>query len=115
MQTQTTEPTTTAVPQSAVEKAEARVAKAKEAAERALAKAKEAQAKAEQRLLETEGKDERTARAKALVHEVVQVESDRRRCLCGCGANTPRAFFVPGHDARLLATTVRELLTEENG
>lgn len=95
---------------SAVEKAEQRVAKAREAAERAIAKAKEAQAKAEQRLRESEGKDERTAEARRIVHEVVEAEAARRRCLCGCGANTPRAFFVPGHDARLLATTVRELI-----
>ena len=102
--------TTSATVLSPVERAEQRVAKAREAAEKAILKAKEAQAKAEQRLRESEGKDERTAEARRIVHEVVEAESARRRCLCGCGANTPRAFFVPGHDARLLAVTIRELI-----
>lgn len=107
MQT-TNEQTTTTI--TAVERAEQRVARAREAAEKAILKAKEAQAKAEQRLRESEGKDERTAEARQIVREVVEAESARRRCLCGCGANTPRAFFVPGHDARLLAVTIRELI-----
>lgn len=101
---------TTTTTMSPVERAEARVQKAREAAERAIEKAKAAQERAEQRLRESEGKDERTAEAKRIVREVVEAEAARRRCLCGCGANTPRAFFVPGHDARLLATTIRELI-----
>lgn len=93
-------------------KANERLVALREQQEKQLAKLRERVEKAEKRAAEAEGKDERTAEARALVHAVVQQESDRRKCLCGCGANTPRAFFVPGHDARLLAATVRELAAE---
>ena len=46
--------------------------------------------------------------AHAAVRELVARESARRTCLCGCGAETPRAFFVPGHDAKLMSRFLSE-------
>lgn len=93
-------------------KAEARVLALRERAERAASKARERVAKAEAALTDLATRDARTERAKAIVRAVVEAESARRRCLCGCGIETPRAFFVPGHDARLLSVTIRELAGE---
>ena len=42
------------------------------------------------------------AEAHAEVRRLVAAESARRRCLCGCGTGT-LAFFVPGHDAKLVS------------
>lgn len=45
------------------------------------------------------------ARSKAheQIRELCEAEAAKRLCLCGCGAQTPKAFFVPGHDAKLLS------------
>lgn len=45
--------------------------------------------------------------AHAKIRALVATESARRLCLCGCGAQTPKAFFVPGHDAKLLSTLLK--------
>jgi hypothetical protein len=45
--------------------------------------------------------------AHAEIRELVAAESARRLCLCGCGAQTPKAFFVPGHDAKLLSAMLK--------
>ena len=42
-------------------------------------------------------------RIKALVAK----ETARRLCICGCKTVTARAFFVPGHDAKLLSTLLK--------
>ena len=109
MSTTTTPVTTTP---SAIDKASARVARAVEAANKAKQRAIDAQAKAEERLRNAGGKDERMAEAKRIIHEVIATEAARRVCLCGCGQPTPRAFFQPGHDARLLSVTLKELAAE---
>lgn len=110
--TNTNEQTTTTQTLSPVERAEARVAKAKAAAERAAERAKAALAKATERAEQAENRDVRLTEAKRLVREVVQAEAARRFCLCGCGNPTPNGFFKPGHDARLLALTLKELAAE---
>ncbi len=104
--------TTTTTPTDPVTKAQARVLKAQEAAARAIERAKKAQATAEQRLATAGVRDEITAKAKEMLHEIVSVEAGRRVCLCGCGEPTPRAFFRPGHDARALSAIVKDLLRE---
>lgn len=45
--------------------------------------------------------------AHGVIKELVAAEIARRRCLCGCGAEVPRAFFVPGHDAKLLSALLK--------
>ena len=44
--------------------------------------------------------------AHAEIARLVEAESARRLCLCGCGNTTPRAFFVPGHDSKLLSRLI---------
>ena len=69
-------------------------AKAKAAKAEAAASAK-AERKAERAVALTD--------AHAEVRRLTDKEASRRSCVCGCGAPTPRAFFVPGHDAKLVS------------
>ena len=48
-------------------------------------------------------REERRTSAHAEIARLVAAESARRLCLCGCGTTTPRAFFVPGHDSKLMS------------
>ena len=75
----------------------ARKAKAPKAA------APEPKAKAPKAKVDPEDRE----RAHAQVRELVAKESARRRCLCGCGVETPKSFFVPGHDAKLMSSILR--------
>jgi hypothetical protein len=45
--------------------------------------------------------------AHAEIKRRIEAETQRRRCLCGCGVVTARAFFVPGHDAKLLSVLLK--------
>ncbi len=63
------------------------------------AKAAKAEAKAERKAARVVA----LADAHAEVRRLTDAESARRSCVCGCGVATPRAFFVPGHDAKLVS------------
>lgn len=43
----------------------------------------------------------------AEIRAMREAEAGRRLCLCGCGAQTPKAFFVPGHDAKLASSMLQ--------
>jgi hypothetical protein len=70
---------------------------------KALAKAAEAEARKAKAEADKATREERRTGAHAEIARLVAAESARRLCLCGCGATTPRAFFVPGHDSKLMS------------
>lgn len=37
----------------------------------------------------------------------IELEAGRRKCVCGCGGQVTKAFFLPGHDAKLLSAILK--------
>lgn len=82
--------------------------KAAEAAAKAATKAAAAAARAEAKEAAKAARAGALAEAHERLRALREAEAAKRHCLCGCGATTPTAFFVPGHDAKLVSRWLSE-------